>query len=124
MARYNGIGGMPAYIAVNGVVYDVSNNPTWRSGNHFGATAGRDVTAELNNCHMNNIGIINTLPRVGVLITPALQMSTDDYSNQVENPAQPDLRNLRKAAAREITGAVYRYFKASRETWMSRLQIG
>lgn len=47
LARFNGQDGAPAYVAVNGTVYDVTNISAWANGRHHGHTAGHDVTAEL-----------------------------------------------------------------------------
>ncbi len=43
LAAYNGLNGQPAYVAVGGVVYDVSK--VFRNGDHHGYKAGRDLTA-------------------------------------------------------------------------------
>ncbi|WP_290068715.1 cytochrome b5 domain-containing protein, partial [Lactobacillus intestinalis] len=40
LKKYNGKNGNPAYIAVNGKVYDVTNNPHWKNGEHHGYEAG------------------------------------------------------------------------------------
>ena len=48
LAQYNGQNGNPAYIAVNGNVYDVTDVPQWKNGSHFGRyTAGVDLTDQL-----------------------------------------------------------------------------
>lgn len=48
LAKYDGKNGNPAYIAVNGVVYDVTNVPEWKSGKHNGRfQAGKDYTEEI-----------------------------------------------------------------------------
>lgn len=39
---YNGLNGQPAYVAVKGVVYDMSR--VFRNGKHYGYTAGQDLT--------------------------------------------------------------------------------
>ena len=44
LAAYNGKDGKPAYVAVKGVIYDVTNVPAWKDGVHKGNTAGMDVT--------------------------------------------------------------------------------
>jgi len=44
LAAYNGVDGKPAYVAVNGVVYDVTNVPAWKNGQHNGNTAGKDLS--------------------------------------------------------------------------------
>lgn len=47
LAMYNGENGMPAYVAVDGVVYDVSNVPAWQ-GKHQGRYApGKDYSKEI-----------------------------------------------------------------------------
>lgn len=51
LSRYNGKDGNPAYVAVNGVVYDVTNNAAWGGSTHFGLTAGTDVTSQFASCH-------------------------------------------------------------------------
>ena len=48
LSQYNGQNGNPAYIAVNGNVYDVTDVPQWKNGSHFGRyTAGLDLTDQL-----------------------------------------------------------------------------
>ena len=45
LAQYNGQDGQPAYVAVDGVVYDLFRNRPWQGGKHFkGLTAGRDLS--------------------------------------------------------------------------------
>ena len=44
LAEFDGRNGHPAYVAVKGVVYDVSNVPQWKGGKHHGNLAGRDLT--------------------------------------------------------------------------------
>jgi hypothetical protein len=36
LAKFNGKDGNPAYAAVNGIVYDVTNNAAWAAASHFG----------------------------------------------------------------------------------------
>lgn len=66
LAVYDGSSGKNAYVAVNGVVYDVSNEAVWGGGTHFGLTAGKDVSEEFKDCHGEN-EILNTLPKVGII---------------------------------------------------------
>lgn len=47
LAKYNGQNGAKAYVAYNGLVYDVSNHPRWKNGSHEGEKAGTDLTADL-----------------------------------------------------------------------------
>ena len=67
LSQYTGKDGSPAYVAVNGVVYDVTNNPLWAGGNHFfGLTAGRDLSYEFQMCHPGAL-VLSVLPVVGTL---------------------------------------------------------
>lgn len=68
LATYNGTNQRAAYVAVNNIVYDVSMAPPWRGGNHFGLTAGRDLTTQFMGCHLGSLQILERYPRVGVLI--------------------------------------------------------
>ncbi|KDR96578.1 Predicted heme/steroid binding protein [Peptoclostridium litorale DSM 5388] len=47
LSQYNGKEGNPAYIAVDGVVYDVTDHPGWKDGMHSGVSAGQDITQQL-----------------------------------------------------------------------------
>lgn len=72
LAQYDGTGGKPAYVAVDGVVYDVSKARGWKNGRHkAGITAGKDVTREYRNEAPKAIHhsrrILDKLPRAGVL---------------------------------------------------------
>lgn len=66
LSTYNGMGGRPAYAAVNGIVYDVSNEATWGGASHFGLMAGKDLTSQFNGCH-GNTAVLSQLPKVGIL---------------------------------------------------------
>jgi predicted heme/steroid binding protein len=62
LAAFDGKEGRPAYVAVDGVVYDVSAE--WKDGEHHGEKAGTDVTeAFLNSPHSGKV--IQDLPVVG-----------------------------------------------------------
>lgn len=67
LAQYNGKNGQPAYVAVNGIVYDVSRIGRWAGGNHFSLTAGQNLTANFNRCHVGNLQVLGRLPIVGTL---------------------------------------------------------
>ncbi|WP_246577924.1 cytochrome b5 domain-containing protein [Clostridium psychrophilum] len=66
LSKYNGIGGNPAYVSVNGVVYDVSSIQSWAGGAHFGVSAGIDATKIFSTCHAAS-KILDKLPKVGVI---------------------------------------------------------
>lgn len=69
LQKYDGANGKPAYVAVDGIVYDISLSPPWGGGTHFGLYAGRDLTKEFKACHDGDIKILNDLPKVGQLKT-------------------------------------------------------
>lgn len=67
LALYNGKNGAKAYIAISGVVYDVTNVAQWRNGNHNGYQAGVDLTAAFANSP-HSASILSGLPVVGTLV--------------------------------------------------------
>lgn len=67
LSQYNGEGDRPAYVAVNGIVYDVSMNTAWGGGTHFGLYSGKDLTGEFVGCHKGDVEILNGLPKVGII---------------------------------------------------------
>ena len=77
LSQYNGSNGSPAYVAMEGIVYDISNTTTRNGATHLGLTAGKDLTSEFNSCH-GIVDIFTNAPRVGVLID-------DDYISGMNN---------------------------------------
>ncbi|HWQ78508.1 MAG TPA: cytochrome b5 domain-containing protein [Anaerovoracaceae bacterium] len=51
LSQFDGQEGRPAYVAVNGMVYDVTDFPPWSGGIHNGILAGADQTMYFNICH-------------------------------------------------------------------------
>lgn len=70
LTKYDGQDGQPAYVAVNGVVYDVTASPLWQSGNHVDQhQAGQDLTEELKSApHVRMV--VERFPTVGKLEAP------------------------------------------------------
>ena len=67
LAMYDGQDGNKAYIAVNGIVYDVTDVAAWTSGSHNGGTAGTDVSSLINNApHAESV--LDNLEVVGEII--------------------------------------------------------
>ena len=66
LAQYDGSMGRSAYVAVNGIISDVSNEKTWGGATHFGLLAGKDLTAQFQGCHGME-SILAKLPVVGIL---------------------------------------------------------
>ncbi len=67
LAGMNGKQGRPAYVAVDGVVYDVSASPMWKGGEHMDAhDAGLDLSADIRNAP-HPMERVKDFPVVGVL---------------------------------------------------------
>ncbi len=69
LAQYNGKDGQPAYVAVEGVVYDVTDVPQWANGDHNGYEAGQDLTDAIENISPHGTSVLDGLPVVGTLVT-------------------------------------------------------
>ncbi len=66
LKAYNGQDGNPAYIAIDGVVYDVTNEKMWRNGKHKGYSAGNDLTEEIGRSPHGK-SILGNLTEIGTL---------------------------------------------------------
>ena len=67
LSRYDGKNGNPAYVSVDGTIYDVTDNAAWAAATHFGLQAGRDLTSEFLSCHGGQ-PILSNLKVVGRLV--------------------------------------------------------
>ena len=67
LAQNNGREGKPAYVAVNGTIYDVTASPRWQNGLHPpDHHAGQDLTEELAAApHVR--AVVERFPVVGTL---------------------------------------------------------
>lgn len=65
LAKYDGKNGQPAYIAVDGVVYDVTTN--FPNGDHHGCVAGTDSTESIKTISHGSAILANS-PVVGKLV--------------------------------------------------------
>jgi predicted heme/steroid binding protein len=70
LAGYDGREGRPAYVAVNGKIYDFTGSKLWRAGDHMQKhQAGQDLTeALLNAPHVR--AVVERFPVVGRLEEP------------------------------------------------------
>ena len=66
LATYNGENGNKAYIAYDGLVYDVTDIPQWKNGKHNGQVAGTDVTGIMENAP-HGTSMLDRLEVVGEL---------------------------------------------------------
>ena len=72
LAEFDGQNGRSAYVAVNGVIYDVTNSRLWRGGEHDPAhgraMAGQDLTEVLKHNDKHGIEALQKFPVVGNLV--------------------------------------------------------
>lgn len=67
LAQYDGKNGNDAYVAVDGIVYDVTNAAKWQNGSHYGVQAGTDCTTAISRSP-HGTSVLDGLPIVGTLV--------------------------------------------------------
>lgn len=67
LTKYDGQNGQPAYVAVDGIVYDVSSIKQWSGGSHEGYQAGTDLT-DLMSSAPHSADVLLKATKVGVLV--------------------------------------------------------
>ncbi|MFD1454646.1 cytochrome b5 domain-containing protein [Levilactobacillus lanxiensis] len=65
LAKFNGQDGQPAYVAIAGVVYDVSGVEAWAGGKHHGNLAGQELTSVIDGKSPHGRKVLKNLPVVG-----------------------------------------------------------
>jgi predicted heme/steroid binding protein len=74
LATFDGKNGRPAYVAVDGVVYDVSASAMWPQGEHtscnLGARAGQDLSDEIAKAPARMRSQLSKFPVIGTLTQP------------------------------------------------------
>lgn len=68
LAAYDGKDGNPAYVAVEGVIYDVSGSSRWRNGEHNGYSAGQDLTEQIKSISPHGLSVLTRMPAVGKIV--------------------------------------------------------
>jgi predicted heme/steroid binding protein len=68
LKQFDGKNGNPAYVAVDGIIYDVSNVAKWKNGDHNGYTAGNDLTDIIKNKSPHGVKNLEGLPVVGKIV--------------------------------------------------------
>ncbi len=67
ISKYTGKGGNPAYIVVDGLVYDVTDSPKWKSGKHGGVKTGEDGSIKIKKSpHKHRV--LQNIPLVGKIV--------------------------------------------------------
>lgn len=67
LSQYNGKDGNPAYVAVDGVVYDFTELGGWAEGTHNGYEAGQDLTEEIKEISPHGLSVLDRATVVGTL---------------------------------------------------------
>jgi predicted heme/steroid binding protein len=66
LSEYDGKEGRKAYVAVNGLVYDVTDVSAWSGGTHFrNIAAGKDLTEVIENDSPHGLRVLDNLTVVG-----------------------------------------------------------
>jgi predicted heme/steroid binding protein len=72
LAEFDGEEGRPAYVAVDGVVYDVTASSAWSRGMHsqcgLGASAGRDLSDVISQAPSSMRALLQRMPVMGSLV--------------------------------------------------------
>lgn len=68
LKQYDGKNGNPAYVAVDGIIYDVTNVAKWKNGDHNGYSAGNDLTDIIKNKSPHGVKNLEGLPIVGKIV--------------------------------------------------------
>jgi predicted heme/steroid binding protein len=67
LAKFDGADGKPAYVAVDGVIYDMSKVKAWKKGRHHGNIAGKDLTEVIKKKSPHGLKVLKKLPVAGKL---------------------------------------------------------
>ena len=68
LKQFDGKNGTPAYVAVDGVIYDVTNVAKWKNGEHNGYSAGNDLTDIIKNKSPHGVKNLEGVPIVGKIV--------------------------------------------------------
>lgn len=66
LSEFDGKKGRPAYVAIDGIVYDVSGFGKWSGGKHYCDSAGKDLSKKLRQAP-HGMGKLRVVPAVGKL---------------------------------------------------------
>jgi len=94
LKKYDGKAGRPAYVAVDGIVYDVTNSPHWKKGTHKGMhQAGGDLTSDFKNKAPKKIHhdgkVLERMPKVGVIKTVEEKSAAQTLKSDTTTAATP-----------------------------------
>ena len=66
LKEYNGENGKPAYVAIDGIVYDVTDVEPWEGGKHHGNVAGKDLSKAISQSPHKH-SVLAKLTEVGLI---------------------------------------------------------
>ncbi|MCX6051098.1 MAG: 2-oxoacid:acceptor oxidoreductase subunit alpha [Campylobacterales bacterium] len=102
LKRYNGLNGARAYIAYKSIVYDVTESPLWKNGDHQGThVAGVDLTSELSNApHDNEVfekfAVVGTLEGSEQVLASVQTPKMQEHQRDSYEPFKSKLRTWYK----------------------------
>lgn len=68
LKQYNGQDGQPAYVAVDGLIYDFTDVAAWTGGKHHGNMAGNDLTDIIKNKSPHGLKVLEGKTVVGKIV--------------------------------------------------------
>jgi len=68
LAAFDGREGRRGFIAVDGIIYEVTGSSRWRNGNHNGYQAGQDLTQFIDQVSPHGRSVLSRMPQVGILV--------------------------------------------------------
>ena len=67
LAAFNGKNGARAYVAVDGIIYDMTDSAAWKNGDHNSFEAGRDLSEAIKNVSPHGVSKLANVKPVGIL---------------------------------------------------------
>ncbi|KAF2956353.1 cytochrome b5 domain-containing protein [Marinitoga sp. 38H-ov] len=69
LSKYNGKNDNKSYVAVNGIIYDVTYSKAWKNGKHKnGIVAGKELTYEITELSPHGLGKLSNVYKIGFLL--------------------------------------------------------
>jgi len=114
LKQYNGKDGKPVYVAVDGIVYDLSDAKPWKTGKHQGMhTAGEDLTDAFKKApkeyHIPGI-TLEKYPKVGILVNENISVKIDTITIPVLEDYNVPNSDYGKKVICPVTGRRFRVF--------------
>ncbi|GAB6189034.1 hypothetical protein JCM30566_07730 [Marinitoga arctica] len=82
LKKFNGKNGNKAYVAVDGMVYDVSNSKLWKDGEHKGRhEAGNELTYEIRELSPHGVKKLDNVFMIGYLVLDENELRTFNGKN-------------------------------------------